>query len=104
MFLLTPTREHTPVVSDVNVTGSPDDAVAKTVNPESRSVRSAIGPKVIVWAVVPAAEPTDQLASGAMMPLTASVIAQNTVRRLRGFPVSTRLKVLAHGRANAASR
>src|SRR4051812_14237985 len=39
---------HTDVVDEPNATGSPDDALADTVNGDAVSVRSAIGAKSIV--------------------------------------------------------
>lgn len=80
-----PDVEQTSAVIDLKVTPRPDDDVAITVKPESSTVLSGMGAKVIVCAVVPVADADDQLASGAKMPLTVSAMAQNTVRRLRSF-------------------
>jgi hypothetical protein len=101
---LTPLVEQTSGVVDVeNDTGSPDDAVAVTTRAGSFMNRSAIGANVIVWAVVPNADPADQVTTGATSALAARAsTAKVARRRIRNSPLGTPRTVPAPERANAA--
>ena len=51
-----PPVAQTPVVREENVTVSPEEAVAETVNGDSSMARSASVPNVMVWLAAPIAK------------------------------------------------
>jgi hypothetical protein len=100
-----PVDEHTSGVVVVKFTPSPDDEVALTMRAGSLSVRSARGANVIVCGVVPNADPTDQLTTGATSALAANAITATAARRrLFKTPLGTPRTVPASRRADAAIR
>src|SRR5438477_126483 len=78
-----PATVHTPGVAEANETGSPDEAVADTVNGAAPKTWFASGPNVIVWAAGPEGNATSKGTSPVpIVPVTISVAALMTDRSL----------------------